>query len=149
MIWPQPQNMALCHYGSEWIRYGYLLKVQYKFSNLAKELNVLEYVIRNESRNKILFFFVLLSFFEICCSFFFFISFFPVFQSVAFVFFSCFVFIGWLVFNSSHNYIRLNKNKSCPLIKIKICWTMFWSNASMEDQKFPFPFGVYIPLKMS
>ena len=46
--------MALCHYGSEWGRYGYLLKAQYICSNLGKELNVLDYYKRNESKNKIL-----------------------------------------------------------------------------------------------
>ena len=52
-IWPYG-HMALCHYGSEWGRYGYLLKAQYICSNLAKELNWLDYYTRNESKNKIL-----------------------------------------------------------------------------------------------
>ena len=38
-ITPKYGHMALCHYGSEWGRYRYLLKAQYICSNLAKELN--------------------------------------------------------------------------------------------------------------
>ena len=52
-IWPYG-HMALCYYGTGWTQYGYLLKAQYKCRSLAKELNLLEYVIRNESKNKIL-----------------------------------------------------------------------------------------------
>ena len=46
-------HIALWLYGSEWGQYGYLLKAQYKCSNLAKELNWLDYYKRNESKNRI------------------------------------------------------------------------------------------------
>ena len=47
-------HITLWPYGSECGQYGYLLKAHYICSNVAKELNWLDYYKRNESKNKIL-----------------------------------------------------------------------------------------------